>query len=423
MMSNVDIGQRYKKIFRYIWDPEPKNDLNPDESIWCMGIEYRASNSHNPRVIERSEIRKEITPPSTLDHHFLISSQPLGKTEPSPPHMPECRDWPSSFLDDFESKTWATYRSNFPVISKSADPVAHSSLKLHMRLRTQFLDTHGFTSDTGWGCMIRSGQSLLANALCTLNLGRDWRRGSKTEEESALLSLFIDDPHAPFSIHRFVRHGASACGKQPGEWFGPSTTAYCIAALSSEYKQAGLNVYLSIDGPDVYEDRFRQIAGPGITRPTLILLAIRLGIDKVTRVYWEALTAVMRYPQSVGIAGGRPSSSFYFVGVQGFHFFYLDPHLTQSAVSWNPGSILSSDDVNSYHTRRLRRLHIKEMDPSMLIGFLIRNDQDWQDWKQRVRSVPEKKIIHVVDGEPPDFSQSIEREEALSEVEVLDGDN
>lgn len=48
------------------------------------------------------------------------------------------------------------------------------------------------------------------------------------EEESALLSLFADDPQAPFSIHRFVDHGASACGKHPGEWFGPSATARCI---------------------------------------------------------------------------------------------------------------------------------------------------------------------------------------------------
>jgi hypothetical protein len=40
--------------------------------------------------------------------------------------------------------------------------------------------------------------------------------------------LFADDPKAPFSIHKFVEHGASACGKHPGEWFGPSATAMCI---------------------------------------------------------------------------------------------------------------------------------------------------------------------------------------------------
>lgn len=56
----------------------------------------------------------------------------------------------------------------------------------------------------------------------------DWRRGTKSEEETPLLSLFADSPDAPFSIHRFVQHGAEHCGKHPGEWFGPSATALCI---------------------------------------------------------------------------------------------------------------------------------------------------------------------------------------------------
>ena len=59
----------------------------------------------------------------------------------------------------------------------------------------------------------------------------DWRRGQKAPEERKLLSLFADDARAPFSIHRFVHHGASACGKHPGEWFGPSATARCIQSV------------------------------------------------------------------------------------------------------------------------------------------------------------------------------------------------
>lgn len=37
--------------------------------------------------------------------------------------------------------------------------------------------------------------------------------------------------------------------------------------------------------------------------PTLILVGTRLGIDKITPVYWEALIASLQMPQSVGIAG------------------------------------------------------------------------------------------------------------------------
>lgn len=65
-----------------------------------------------------------------------------------------------------------TYRSHFAPIPRSNSPEATSSMTLGVRLRSQLMDSQGFTSDTGWGCMIRSGQSLLANAMCILQLGR-----------------------------------------------------------------------------------------------------------------------------------------------------------------------------------------------------------------------------------------------------------
>lgn len=294
-------------------------------------------------------------------------------------------------------------------------------MTLSVRLKSQFMDPYEFTSDTGWGCMIRSGQSLLANALSILVLGRDWRRGNNVEEETELLSLFADHPSAPFSIHRFVQHGADSCGKYPGEWFGPSATARCIQALSSQCEHPKLRVYITNDSSEVYEDRFIQIAceDSGHIQPTLILLGIRLGIDHITPVYWDGLKAALQYPQSVGIAGGRPSASHYFVGVQGSHYFYLDPHYTRPALSCRQtDKAYTKEELDTYHTRRLRRIHIKDMDPSMLIGFLIRDEYDWTDWKTRVVSVQGKPIVNIVSGIQTGHGYG--REEALDEVEALE---
>ncbi|KAI1411484.1 cysteine protease ATG4 [Hypoxylon sp. FL1857] len=430
MDTTVDLGRRLVQMF---WDPEPTNDVVRDQPVWCLGSSYRLNNNNNNNNTQSSkqDPSSASEPPPAKD-----SIQAPARLPETPPdstsssfgsslaydEAPLDGGWPPAFLDDFESRIWMTYRSEFDPIAKSQDPKALSALSFSMRLKSQLSDQTGFASDSGWGCMIRSGQSLLANAMLVHRLGRGWRRGTEPREEKQIVSLFADDPRAPYSIHNFVRHGASACGKYPGEWFGPSATARCIQALTNATEPT-LRVYSTGDGPDVYEDNFMKIAKPDGTtfHPTVILVGTRLGIDKITPVYWEALTAALQMPQSIGIAGGRPSSSHYFIGVQGLHFFYLDPHYTRPALPYHADpNEYTEEEVDTCHTRKLRRLHVKEMDPSMLIGFLIRDEEDWKDWRRSVRHVQGKAIIHVSDHDP--IAQMQESGGPIDEVETLSDD-
>lgn len=57
--------------------------------------------------------------------------------------------------------------------------------------------------------------------------------------------------------------------------------------------------------------------------------------------------ALFTFPQSVGIAGGRPSSSYYFMGSQADNLFYLDPHHTRPAVPLRPAPPASLHDYPS----------------------------------------------------------------------------
>ncbi|KNC50344.1 cysteine protease ATG4 [Thecamonas trahens ATCC 50062] len=47
--------------------------------------------------------------------------------------------------------------------------------------------------------------------------------------------------------------------------------------------------------------------------PLLILVPLRLGIDAVNPLYYPSLQALLAFPQSRGMMGGRPNSAFYFV--------------------------------------------------------------------------------------------------------------
>lgn len=101
--------------------------------------------------------------------------------------------------------------------------------------------------------------------------------------------------------------------------------------------------------------------------------------------------------------------------------FYLDPHQTKPALPFlNDVSRYKDVDINSCHTRRLRRIHLGEMDPSMLMAFLIKDENDWKDWQRAIRCFRGRAIIHINDRTPALDSCMYERESAIDEVEALD---
>ncbi|GAM83290.1 hypothetical protein ANO11243_012770 [Dothideomycetidae sp. 11243] len=432
-MNANEISRYGKRFVQYFWDPLPANEST--EAIWCLGQRYDSHPIRSPQHgRDLSSTSDTSSPPSSVPSAVdsAVSSSKETETDTSSIDIVErtesaerdealSKGWPGAFVDDIETRIWLTYRNGFPTIAKSTDPAALSAMSFATRIK-QLGNQSGFTSDTGWGCMIRSGQSLLANTLAMLELGREWRRGDLVDNEQKLLGLFADDPAAPFSIHRFVDYGASACGKHPGEWFGPSATARCIQHLTNNHKASNLRVYVR-DDSDIYGDSFLATArsSSATFQPTLILLGTRLGIDRINPVYHCALSRTLTCSQSVGIAGGRPSSSHYFVGVQGNSFFYLDPHHTRPLLHKEP----KLEDVASCHTRRLRKIDVLEMDPSMLLGFLIRSEAEWREWRAWISNAESvkgtdgrgKPIVHVHDHEPS-FGEEArgQRADALDEV-------
>ncbi|KAJ6522191.1 hypothetical protein DFH09DRAFT_1251014 [Mycena vulgaris] len=387
--------------------------------------------------------------------------------------------------------------------------------------------TKGWTSDAGWGCMLRTGQSLLATAV-----------------QRAAEGAFLDAPAAPFGVHRMALAGKAA-GKDVGMWFGPSAAASALRTLVDAFPECGLGVSVATDGTLYQTEVFAASHSPAARaalqahaarsptkhahahvpkpeatwgdRPVLLLLGIRLGLDGVNPVYHETIKLLYTFPQSVGIAGGRPSSSYYFVGVQGDGLFYLDPHHSRPAVPLRPfipgshptheerrslspeayarggslspdlgyarggsmspdfprGGSLSPDfaragsmspdsrahgfgqtpmtedelvynppgaragstrtastdsadadnsstkaagglspaeeahfaraystaELRTFHCARVRKMPLTGLDPSMLLGFVCRNAEEWADLRRRVGELP--RTIFGIQDEPP----------------------
>ena len=141
-----------------------------------------ASSTSSLSLIETPANLSDSTHTSTATPLIVPPSVPL-------PSLAQTNGWPPSFFLDFTSRIQLTYRSNFPALPPpdSSPPSSSGSNTFQAMMgsltasigRASRENVHvvgvngkGLTSDAGWGCMLRTGQSLLANALAQVHLGR-----------------------------------------------------------------------------------------------------------------------------------------------------------------------------------------------------------------------------------------------------------
>lgn len=288
--------------------------------------------------------------------------------------------------DRVASLPWMTYRRNFPKIG-----------------------TTMYQSDQGWGCMLRCGQMMLAEALLTASGGEhDGERdsgpadeGSDTWEEvgrrqlvrPSVLSLFADTLDAPYSIHNIALRG-QVMGKSIGEWFGPNCMAQVMRMLTdaSGQRDSGVIVHVAMDSV-VCTEEIEKKAGPEWQVPLLLLIPLRLGLDSLNQRYGKTLKEMFKLTGCVGAMGGRPNAALYFVGTQDEELLYLDPHKVQVTV----GPMQRHTKLSSYTPNGLERLPIRLADPSLCLGFLISSADQWAQFLDEVTASapPEQGLFSV----------------------------
>ncbi|KAI6157367.1 cysteine protease required for autophagy [Pisolithus tinctorius] len=366
------------RAMRFIRDSDAMPDKCP-EPIWLLGVQHPGYEPPPPTTPgRRASVESRRSPSLRSNTSSSATVSQLSQSQPPSAKNPAAH-WPPVFYADFTSRIWLTYRDQFPPIRDSTLAALDSDLASGVQSITPCsprpkrwnwpgTGEKGWTSDTGWGCMLRTGQTLLANSLLHLHLGRDWRcppcpvRTKDYATYVQIITWFLDTPlpQAPFSVHRIALAGKDL-GKDVGQWFGPSTAAGAIKTLVHAFPEAGLGVAVAADGvvyqTDVYSASNVHSRSPRRLarsswgdRAVLVLVGIRLGLKGVNPIYYGAIK-LFTFPQSAGIAGGRPSSSYYFLGSQADNLFYLDPHHTRPAVPLRPAPPYSLDDYPAVHSR------------------------------------------------------------------------
>ncbi|KAF8110768.1 hypothetical protein N665_0079s0082 [Sinapis alba] len=286
-----------------------------------------------------------------------------------------------AFRQDFCSLILMTYRRGF-------EPIGDTT----------------YTSDVNWGCMLRSGQMLFAQALLFQRLGRSWRQKESEppgEGYLEILELFGDSEASAFSIHNLLLAGESY-GLAAGSWVGPYAVCRSWEALARKKREetavkdhlCSMAVHIisgTEDGErggapilcieDVTKTCLEYSEGESEWTSILLLVPLVLGLDKVNPRYIPSLIATFTFPQSLGILGGKPGASTYIVGVQEDKGFYLDPHDVQQVVTVNKET--QDVDTSSYHCNAVRYVPLDSLDPSLALGFYCRNKDDFDDFCMR----------------------------------------
>ncbi|XP_063771907.1 cysteine protease ATG4B isoform X4 [Pseudophryne corroboree] len=262
----------------------------------------------------------------------------------------------------------------------------------------------GPTSDTGWGCMLRCGQMIFAQAIICRHMGREWRWDKQKPQEKYLniLAAFLDKKDSYYSIHQIAQMGVGE-GKYIGQWYGPNTVAQVLRKLAAFDVWSSMVVHIAMDNTVVTEEIRRLCrrgsCDPGplcnghaaasdsdmLWKPLVLLIPLRLGLSEINEAYIETLKHCFMLPQSLGVIGGRPNSAHYFIGYVGDELIYLDPHTTQPAVESSDSGHLPDDSFHCQHPPC--RMHVSEIDPSIAVGFFCSSEQDFDNWCQHIRKI------------------------------------
>lgn len=421
---------------KFSWNGKIKTNFSKEQPLWLLGRCYHQKSTPGPSMDSSVELTTNI---ETNQLVFVSVQQPSEIYVESPPEetgtdaiedsSPEGiveDEGIEAFKRDFISRLWMTYRKEF-----------------------QTMDDSNYTSDCGWGCMIRSGQMLLAQGLLTHFLGRTWRwdpsqEGLRLNYDSLkyedgihrkIIRWFGDTSSrtSPFSIHTLVALGKEA-GKKPGDWYGPGAVAHLLRqAVKLAAKEItdldGINVYVAQDCAVYIQDILdectvsttpsvapwqKKLTSTGADSPSqvspsanssphgtksssdnssdentpgshwkslILLVPLRLGTEKLNPIYNDCLKAMLSLDNCIGIIGGRPKHSLYFVGYQEDKLIHLDPHYCQDMVDVNQENF----GVSSFHCKSPRKMKLSKMDPSCCIGFYCATKKDFFKFVDNVK--------------------------------------
>nr|AWV66692.1 cysteine protease ATG4-like-2 [Brachionus koreanus] len=397
-----------------------KIDLIKNEPIFVLGKKFfpeqydkykQASSSSDITVVGNSRfftineefesIKPSFPLTDDLDFSFFYTPSDFEEITASNEHKTEKyadKNVRTALEQEIYSRLWFTYRKDFEPLNGNVK----------------------YTSDCGWGCMLRSAQMLIAQGLIYHFFGPEWSLNKSLQDEQSLhlykniISLFNDRSSlkCPFGLHTLLeladkadsRIGNNKSNSRVGTWFGPTS----VCTLMKESLNESVNIKL-LDNIKIYvaqdctifkPDLLNMCTRDGSFVPCIVLIPARLGGNSVNEIYIDTLKMHLEMKNCLGIIGGKPKHSLYFFGYQADKILFLDPHLCQPSVN-----IYSSEDDDSknfdnksYHCSNAGYISFNKLDPSIAIGFYFKNRDELNEFCEFMKKNSQSEYFHSIFG-------------------------
>ncbi len=314
------------------------------------------------------------------------------------------KDNKDKLIYNFGKIIFISYKINFPVITN--------------------IKGKKYTSDSGWGCMIRCGQMIMARGLY-----KYFKKIGFSTKYSLIHSVefFMENPfpfdkmpdnfinmmnyflsiwykennnnisiktvYAPFSIKNLCSVGR-ILNKDVGLWFSDFNMAYIFTLINNTFQlfknlkifnfqslinfKEVLNECFSKESSPFNENDFIEIKNEKyyFKKIGIIYVSIRLGIKSISKEYYKSLKELFLCKYCLGIIGGREKLAYYFIGyVDNEELLYLDPHTTNNSPIKLDENIL----LKEYLTKNIHSISLKKLTTCFTIGFYFTSVEEYKN--------------------------------------------
>ena len=217
-------------------------------------------------------------------------------------------------------------------------------------------------------------------------------------ENTTTQNPIIESIYPPFSIRNICSIG-ELVKKSSGEWFSDINMPYIFKTINDNFKVIDnlqiIPFQTSIIIEKVLKKCFKEINPENksfkksnsfifdnkkyqFRNYGLIFLSIRLGINTIDEIYFNSIKNIFNCKECIGFIGGKSYKASYFIGCDENNIFYLDPHQAQDSII----PPINENNIQTYLSKNLFQLSIKNLQPAMTIGFLFRDLNEFKDLYQ-----------------------------------------